>query len=332
MPRDASVTESRFLAFCEDYARTNGRAPTVRELMDGVGVQNPTGASRALRKHTQTTYEKAFAHSLPEGLDPQLLQRLQELQAAAAEQGLAELAREREAFEAIKQAKDAEIVLVLAERDAALKQVETTRHERALFEARTGEEIAAKLGQIAALTHDLAAAQKRREEDQQALSQATATISETQALLRQSKATAAQQLLEAEERQETALKQQAATHEAEKRKLAADLLTAGRERRRTEDNLVIANTRLGIAEKTSEQLRRQLETAQAHVTARAVAEQSAEDARARAERAEGETAQLRAASQRATQTVARLQAENDTLRNLLAPHRSKQADDADPIE
>jgi chromosome segregation ATPase len=316
MPRDASVTEGRFLAFCEDYARTHGRAPTVRELMDGVGVQNPTGASRALRKHVQTTYEKAFAHSLPQGVDPQLLQRLQALQDAAADLGLAELARERAAFEAIKQAKDVEVAQALSERDAALKQVETTAHERALFEARTGEEIAAKTGQIAALNHDLAMALKRREEDQLALSQATAAIAETQALLRQAKATAAQQLLEAEERQETALKQQAGAHEAEKRKLAADLVTADRERRRAEDNLVIANTKLGIAEKAVEQLRRQLATAQEHVTARAVAEQSAKDALARAARAEVEAAQLRADVRRLAEALARLDAENVGLRKL----------------
>ena len=314
MPRDASVTESRFLAFCEDYARTHGRAPTVRELMDGVGVQNPTGASRALRKHTLITYEKAFAHSLPEGLDPQLLQRLQELQNAAAELGLAELARERDAFEAIKLAKDAEIAQSLGERDTALKQVEATQHERALFEARTGEEIAAKVGQIAALTHDLATAQQRHGEDLQALSQATATIAETQALLRQAKATAAQQLLDAEERQDATLKQRAGVHDAEKRKLVADLQAADRERRRAEDNLVITETKLGIAEKAVEQLRRQLEAVQAHVTARAVAEQAARDAQARAVRAEVEAGQLRADGRRVAEAVARLEAENALLR------------------
>ena len=306
MPRDASVTESRFLAFCEDYARTNGRAPTVRELMDGVGVQNPTGASRALRKHVQTTYEKAFAHSLPEGLDPQLLQRLQELQNAAAELGLAELARERAVFEAIKQAKDVDVAQALSERDAALK----------LFEARTGEEIAAKVGQIAALTHDLAMAQKRREEDQQALSRTAATIAETQALLRQAKVTSAQQLLEAEERQEAALKQQAGAHDAEKRKLTADLQAADRERRRAEDNRVIAETKLGIAEKTVEQLRRQLEAAQEHVTARAVAEQAAKEALARAERADVESGLLRADGRRQAEAIARLESENTVLRTL----------------
>ncbi len=316
MPRDASVTESRFLAFCEDYARTNGRAPTVRELMDGVGVQNPTGASRALRKHVQTTYKKAFAHSLPEGLDPQLLQRLQELQNAAAELGLAELARERAVFEAIKQAKDVDVAQALSERDAALKQVETTAHERALFEARTGEEIAAKVGQIAALTHDLAMAQKRREEDQQALSRTAATIAETQALLRQAKVTSAQQLLEAEVRQEAALKQQAGAHDAEKRKLTADLQAADRERRRAEDNRVIAETKLGIAEKTVEQLRRQLEAAQEHVTARAVAEQAAKEALARAERADVESGLLRADGRRQAEALARLESENTVLRTL----------------
>jgi chromosome segregation ATPase len=327
MPRDASVTESRFLAFCEDYARTHGRAPTVRELMDGVGVQNPTGASRALRKHVQTAYEKAFAHGLPEGLDSQLLQRLQELQNAAAELGLAELARERDAFEAVKLAKDAEIAQALAERDVALKQVETTRHERALFEARTGEEIAAKTGQIAALTHDLAAARKMHEEDQQALSQATATIAETQALLRQAKATAAQQLVEAEERQAAALQQQVAAFDTEKRKLATDLQAADRERRRAEDSRVITETKLGMADKTVEQFRRQMEVAQRHVTARAVAEQATLDALARAVRAEAETAQARVASQRAEQTLARLQAENETLRKLQIPESPRQPSD-----
>ena len=249
MPRDASVTESRFLAFCEDYARTHGRAPTVRELMDGVGVQNPTGASRALRKHVQSTYEKAFAGSSSQGLDPQLLHRLQELQDAAAELGLAEVARERSAFATIQQAKDQEVATARVERDTALRLVETTRQERALFEARTGEEIAAKTGQIAALTQDLANTQQRHEDAQRALSQATATIAESQALLRQAKATAAQQLLEAEERQETALQQQASAHQAEKRKLTADLAVADRERRRAEDNLVIVNTKLALMEK-----------------------------------------------------------------------------------
>ena len=316
MPRDATVTESRFLAYCEDYARTHGRAPTVRELMDGVGVQNPAGASRALRKHTQSTYEKAFANRVPDGLDPQLLQRLQELQDAAAEVGRAELARERDAFEVIKQAKDKAVEAALAERDAALNQVETTRHERALFEARTGEEIAAKTGQIAALTHDLATARQRREEDQQALSQAAAAIAETQALLRQAKATAAQQLLDAEERQEAALKQRATAFEVEKRKLTADLQAADRERRRAEDNLVIANTKLGIAEKTVAQLRSQLEEAQVHVTARAVAEQSAKDALARAERADAEAGLLRTDSRRQAEALARLEAENTVLLTL----------------
>ncbi len=331
MPRDATVTESRFLAFCEDYARTNGRAPTVRELMDGVGVQNPTGASRALRKHVQIAYNKAFAHDLPAGLDTQLLQRLQELQDAAAELGMAEVAREREAFEAVKLAKDEMIAAALAERDAALKLVEEIRHERAVFEARTGEEIAAKVGQIAALTHDLAAAQKRHEDGQQALSQATATIAETQALLRQAKATAAQQLLEAEERQEAALKQLATSQEAEKLKLAADLQSAARERRRAEDNRVITETKLNIAEQAVEQLHQQLAAAQIHVTARAVAEQAVKDALARAVRAESDVAQLRAASQSATQTVARLQAENDTLQKLLLRHSTQHPDDTDPI-
>ena len=316
MPRDATVTESRFLAFCEDYARTHGRAPTVRELMDGVGVQNPAGASRALRKHAHTIYEKAFANQAPDGLDPQLLQRLQELQEVAVEVGRAELARERDAFEAIKQAKDKAIEAALAERDAALNQVEATRHERALFEARTNEEIASKTGQIAALTHELATAQQRQEEDRQALSQAAATIAEAQALLRQAKATAAQQMLEAEDRQEAVLKQQAAAFEVEKRKLTADLQAADRERRRAEDNLVIANTKLGITEKTVEQLRRQVEAAQVHVTARAVAEQSAKDALARAERAEAEAGQLRADSRRQAEALARLEAENTVLRKL----------------
>lgn len=316
MPRDATVTESRFLAFCEDYARTHGRAPTVRELMDGVGVQNPAGASRALRKHVHTLYEKAFANQVPDGLDPQLLQRLQELQDAAAEVGRAELAREREAFEAVKQAKDKAVEEALAERDAALNQVEATRHERALFEARTNEEIAAKAGQIAALTHELATAQQRHEEDQQALSQSAATIAETQALLRQAKATAAQQLLEAEERQEAALKQQAAAFEVERRKLTADLQAADRERRRAEDNLVIANTKLGIAEKTVTQLRSQLEAAHVHVTARAVAEQSAKDALARAERADAEAGLLRTDSRRQAEVLARLEAENTVLLTL----------------
>lgn len=101
-------------------------------------------ASRALRKHVQATYEKAFASGAPGGLDPQLLQRIQELQDTAAEVGHAELARERVAFEALKAAKDEEVDQALADRDLALKQVETTRHELAVFEARTGEEIAAK--------------------------------------------------------------------------------------------------------------------------------------------------------------------------------------------
>jgi chromosome segregation ATPase len=317
MPRDASVTESRFLAFCEDYARTNGRAPTVRELMDGVGVQNPTGASRALRKHVHSTYEKAFAQDPPAGLDTLLLQRVQELQDAAAELGLAEVARERADFEAVKLAKDEEVENARVERFRALQQVEAAQHALEVFQAKTGEEIAAKTGQIAALAQELAAAQQRHEDDQRALSQATATIAETQALLRQAKATAAQQLLDAEERQELATKQLAAAHEAEKRKLAADLAAADRERRRAEDNLVIANTKLDLTERTVEQLRKQLSAAQAHVTARAVAEQAAKDALAHAARAETETAQLRVDGQHAAQTIARLQAENEALHTQL---------------
>ena len=62
-----------------------------------------------------------------------------------------------------------------------------------------------------------------------------------------------------------------------------------------------------------------------------MAEQSARDALARTERAEAETEKLRAESKRATQTVARLQAENDTLQKLLILHNSKQADDTNPI-
>lgn len=326
MPRDASVTEARFLAFCEDYARTNGRAPTVRELMDGVGVQNPTGASRALRKHTQITYEKVFAGAPAKGLDPQLLQRLQELQDAAAELGLAEVAREREAFEEVRRAKDEAVAAALGERDAALKLVETTRQERALFEARTGEEIAARMEQIAALTHDLTSARKKHEEDQQALSQATAMFAETQALLRQVKASAAQQLLEAEERQEAALTHLEATHDAEKRKQAADLLSTERERRRAEDNLVIAETKLGIAEKTVEQLRRQLEAGQAHITARAVAERAEKDAKARAERAEALAIQVQADGRRQAEALARLESENSLLRKLAEGQDEKRPD------
>lgn len=325
MPRDARVTEGRFLAFCEDYARTNGRAPTVRELMDGVGVQNPTGASRALRKHVHSTYEKCFAGAPPQGLDPQLLQRLQELQDAAAELGLAEVARERAAFQAVQQAQADAVAAALAERDAALKGAEETRHERALFEARTGEELAAKTGQIAALTHELASAAKRHEEDQQALSRATASIAETQALLRQARTTAAQQLLEAEEQQEAALQQQATAHQAEKRKLGADLAAADRERRRAEDSLVIVNTKLALTEKTLEQSRQELQTARGQVTARAVADQATIDALARAERAEAEAAQLRLEGRRQAVALARLEAENAMMRKLLDRAAEKQS-------
>ena len=134
--------------------------------------------------------------------------------------------------------------------------------------------------------------------------------------MRQVKATSAQQLLEAEERQEAALKQQATAFDVEKRKLTADLQAADRERRRAEDNLVIANTKLGITEKTVEQLRRQLEAVQAHVTARAVAEQSAKDALARAERADAEAGLLRTDSRRQAEVLARLEAENTVLLTL----------------
>ena len=316
MPRDATKTESSALAFCEDYARRHGRAPTVRELMEGIGVQNPTAASRALRKHVQTTYEKAFASGSLNSLDAVLLQRIQELQAAAAEVGQAELAHERQAFEAVKAAKDQEIAVALADRDLALKQVETTQHELAVFEARTSEEIAAKVAQIAALTRDLTESVQQRKDVEQAFAKAREDIAETTALLRQAKATAAQQLLEAEERQEAALNQQAVSHAVVVRKRDEDILAAHRERRRAEDNLVIANTKLALMEKALEQSRQQLQAAQGQVTARAVAEQAAKDAQARAERAEAEAAELRVEGRRQAEALARLEAENTALRKL----------------
>ena len=314
MPRDATQTESRALAFCEDYARTHGRAPTVRELMDGIGVQNPTGASRALRKHVQATYEKAFASNVPAGLDAQLLQRIQELQDAAAEVGHAELERERVAFEALKAAKDEEVDQALADRVIALKQVETTHHELAVFEARTGEEIAAKGEQIAALTRDLTESVQQRKDVEQALAKARENVAETTALLRQAKATAAQQLLDAEERQEAALKQQAASHAVVVRKRDEDILAAHRERRRAEDNLVIANTKLGLSENALEQLRKRLEATQVLTTAKAVADQAAADALVRAGKAEAEAVQLRADGLRSAEALARLEAEIEILR------------------
>ena len=314
MPRDATQTENRALAFCEDYARTHGRAPTVRELMEGIGVQNPTGASRALRKHVQATYEKAFASNVPGGLDAQLLQRIQELQDAAAEVGHAELERERVAFEALKAAKDEEVDQAHTDRDLALKKVETTHHELAVFEARTGEEIAAKGEQIAALTRDLTESAQQRKDVEQALAKAREDVAETTALLRQAKATAAQQLLDAEERQEAALKQQAASHSAVVRKRDEDILAAHRERRRAEDNLVIANTKLGLSENTLEQLRKRLEATQALITAKAVADQAAADALVRACKAEAETVQLRSDGLRSAEALARLEAELEILR------------------
>ena len=314
MPRDATNTEARALAFCEDYARTHGRAPTVRELMEGIGVQNPAGASRALRKHVQATYEKAFSSSAPDRLDSQLLQRLQALQDAAAELGLAELAREREAFEAVKAAKDDEVVLAQNERDAALQQVATTLQEQAVFEARTGEEIAAKAEQIAALDRDIAEALKKKETADQALAKAREEITEANTLLRQIKVSTAQQLLEAEERQEAALKQQADAHAAAIRKRDEDMLAAHRERRRAEDNLVITETKLGIAEKACEQLRQRLEATQALITAKAVADQATADALVRAEKAESDAAELRAEELRSTERLARLETEISLLR------------------
>jgi hypothetical protein len=89
--------------------------------------------------------------------------------------------------------------------------------------------------------------------------------------------------------------------------------------------LVIANTKLGVAEKAVEQLRRQLETAQEHVTARAVAEQAAKDAKARAGRAEAEAADLRQEGRRQAEALARLEAENAVLRKLADNAAEKRA-------
>ena len=310
MPRDATKTESGALAFCDTYAQKHGRAPTVREVMDGIGVQNPAAASRALRRHVQAAYEKAFANDNARGLDAQLLQRIQELQAAAAEVGQADLAREREEFAAVKVAKDAEITRALADRDQARQAIETIQHEFAVFEARTTAELAAKSEQIAALDSELAESKRTCKTAGLALTAAREASAETNTLLRHANAVHAQQLLEAEERHDSAVNRQVHVHEAEKRRLADNISVAERDQRRAEDNLVVTNTKLELAQKSLEQLRRQAELAQIHLTAKAVAERAMEDARTRAEKAETEAGHLRAEASRASHDLASSQAEN----------------------
>lgn len=102
-------------------------------------------------------------------------------------------------------------------------------------------------------------------------------------------------------------------------------MAAHRERRRAEDNLVIANTKLGLSENALEQLRKRLEGTQALVTAKAVADQAAADALVRAGNAEEEAIKLRADGLRSAEALARLEAEIAILRKqaeAVRPQRS----------
>jgi|GEM_PF-5674597 len=148
MARSASETHRRALAYAGEHVRQHKAFPTVRDVMDGIGMQSPDVVSRAIRECKETMLDEAISGGIGGRFSPALLKAVEELQEAAQKEGLANLEQKRMEWETEKAAVAAAYEGAIAERDAARREIEAERHNLAIFKAAAAEAAAAQEKEI----------------------------------------------------------------------------------------------------------------------------------------------------------------------------------------
>ncbi len=179
MPRSASETHRRALAFSELFVRQHRAFPTVDKVMEGIGVRSPDVVSRAIRECKDTFLEEAIGGGISARFSPALLKAVEELQEAAQKDGLAKLEEQRMEWETEKAAVAAAYEVAIAERDAARRDIEAEQHNLAIFKAAVTEAAAAQEKEI----QQLRAALQAQTEQTTAANAATQTAREVVARL-----------------------------------------------------------------------------------------------------------------------------------------------------
>jgi hypothetical protein len=134
MPRDATETERRAMLACEELARVERRLPTVKRLMDTLGIQSPEVVGRALKRWREGFIERALAEDTHLGLPIALVQPLKELMVLAQAEASREIEGARAALDARRAAIEEDLVTARTARDEALKRTEAADQALALFQ------------------------------------------------------------------------------------------------------------------------------------------------------------------------------------------------------
>jgi chromosome segregation protein len=162
MPRDATETERRAMLACEELARVERRLPTVKRLMDTLGIQSPEVVGRALKRWREGFIERALAEDTHLGLPIALVQPLKELMALAQAEASREIEGARAALDARRAAMEEDLTTARTARDEALKRAEAADQALALFQTVATEERQGQAARIADLERRLDAAIEAR--------------------------------------------------------------------------------------------------------------------------------------------------------------------------
>jgi hypothetical protein len=134
MPRDATETERRAMLACEELARVERRLPTVKRLMDTLGIQSPEVVGRALRRWREDFIERALAEAPHLGLPIALVQPLKELMALAQAEASREIEGARAALDARRAAIEEDLMAARTACEGALQRAEAADQALALFQ------------------------------------------------------------------------------------------------------------------------------------------------------------------------------------------------------
>lgn len=324
MPRDAAETERLALAACEQLAESERRMPTVKMVMDTIGIRSPEVVGRALRRWREAFLERTLAQDVGLGLPTALVQPLRELIALARAQAQREIEQVRAALAEVAAAKDLEVAAAHEATIRAERETEAARHELAVFRASADEQARALRADAADLRRRLEASGEALNVAQRALASERESGARCATRLEQANEHHAAEKLALVSQYEDRLEGARAAFDAERGQLVGQIVRRGDEVKRLQDGMAIEGAKSvqarealanlkGVHEalsKAHEALRHDLVEAQA---GRNRAEETAAEARAIASLLQSRVAEtaevlaaLRVEHDRCTKDLARL--------------------------
>lgn len=329
MPRDAHETERLALAACEELAQSERRVPTVKMVMNAIGVQSPEVVGRALRRWREAFLDRTLAQDVGIGLPTALVQPLRELIALARAQAQEEIEQARAALGEVARAKDQEVAAAQECAAQAQRATESVRNELAVYRASADQQVLSLRAEAADLRTRLAASDQALKAGQQAIVSERENVARLAARLEQAKDHHAAEKLALVSQYEDRIEAATAAFTTERGQLLSQIERRADEAKRLQDGMVIEGAKTAQAREAlanlkgiyeslcsaHEALRRDLAEAQ---TGRNRAEDAATEFRAQVKLLQAQCAE-------ATAGLAAVRAEHELCARELAHVRAELA-------